>query len=282
MPSTSDAVRASPLITGRTRLLGLIADPVVQARSPALANASLAARGRLGEYVLVPIQVPEGCLAEAVAALRTWPNFAGAVVSMPHKTAMFGLVDVRTEQAARIGAVNVVRREPDARLVGTALDGEGFVAGLAAAGQDVAGEDVMMAGIGGAGAAVAFALADHGVRSLTILNRTRAKAEAFAGRLRAAHPRLPVMLADAPERRYGLLVNATSLGMREGDPRPFTDDQIDRAQLVAECVLAPEMTPLLLAARARGRAVHTGVPMLTGQLELMLGFMGVEGFPAPA
>lgn len=263
------------MITGATRFLGLIADPVVQARSPAMVTATLERWGRFGDYVLVPMATPAGALADVIGGLRRIQSFAGAIVSMPHKTALVSLVDERTPAAEAAGAVNVIRRTGDGRLVATLLDGEGFVAGLHAAGRDVRSKECLLVGAGGAASAIALALAAHGAASVTVVNRTHAKAAALAGRVRAGFPNVRVAIGDASDRRYDLAVNATSLGMRDGDVLPMTDDQIDRAALVAECVVAPEITPLLATARARGRAVHTGVPMLHAQIELMLRFMGV-------
>lgn len=263
------------MITGATRFFGLIADPVAQARSPAMVTATLERWSRLGEWVLVPMRTPAGALAAVIAGLRRIESFAGAIVSMPHKTALVPLVDELTPAAEAANAVNVIRRTSDGRLVATLLDGEGFVAGLRAEGRDVDGKHCLLVGAGGAASAIALALAAHGAASLTIVNRTRAKAATLADRVRAARPNVRVAIGDAAERRYDIAVNATSLGMRDGDALPLTDDQIDRATLVAECVVAPEITPLLATARARGRAIHGGVPMLHAQIELMLRFMGV-------
>jgi shikimate dehydrogenase len=262
-------------ITGGTRILALIADPVVQARSPAMANAALARRGRLGDFVLVPMEVAASGLAKVVRGLRGVASFAGAVVSMPHKTAIVPLLDDLTAEARAVGAVNVVRRTPAGRLAGTILDGEGFVAGLGAAGHGVAGASCLMAGAGGAAAAIAFALVRHGCASLVIRNRTAAKAEALAARVRTAFPGARVRAGQGDDASYELAINATSLGMRPDDALPFPPDLIARTALVVECVVAPETTPLLEAARAAGRATHGGLPMLAAQIELMLDFMGV-------
>ena len=261
-------------ITGATRLIGLIADPVVQARSPAMANAMLAERGKLGAFVFVPLAVPRGALTAVVTALRTLENFAGAVVSMPHKIAIATLLDDLTPTARLAGAVNVVRRDADGRLTGTMFDGEGFVRGLRDAGHEVAGRACYLAGAGGAASAIAFALAAHGCRSLTVVNRTATKAAALAARVRTASPAVDVRTSDDGRATYDVAVNATSLGMKDDDPLPLPLALLDRAAVVAECVVAPEVTKLLAAARDRGRAIHTGVPMLAAQIALMLDFVG--------
>ena len=73
--------------------------------------------------------------------------------------------------------------------------------------------------------------------------------------------------------RYDIAINGTSLGMQPNDVLPFPETVIERSALVAECVISPEMTRLLELAHQRGRAVHTGVPMLETQLQMLLRFM---------
>jgi shikimate dehydrogenase len=261
-------------ISGRTTLLGLIADPIAQARSPGLANTRLAELGRFGDAVLLPLHVGPDGLAPLLAALRRMHNFGGAIVSMPFKIAIVELLDELTAEAELVGAVNVIRREADGRLRGTMLDGEGFVAGLTAAGHRVAGASCLLAGAGGAASAVALALAKHGCASLCILNRTTAKADGLAARVRRAFPRVEVATRTAPETRFDLLINGTSLGMQLDDALPVPEDVVVRTALVAECVAAPEITPLLELARSHGIAIHTGIPMLTAQIDLLLRYMG--------
>lgn len=263
-------------ITGRTKVLGLIADPVVQTRSPDLVNAMLERQGRFGEFVLLPMQVPGGAIAETITALRRMKNFAGAIVSMPHKTAIVTLLDELTPDARLVGAVNVIRRTVEGRMIGTIMDGEGFVAGLKAAGHDVVGASCFLAGVGGAASAIALALARHGCGSLTIHNRTISKAESLVARVRQAFPAVRVEAGEGRGQSYDIAVNATSLGMNNGDELPIANEIIEASTLIVECVIGPEITPLLDLARRKGRAIHTGVHMLEGQLDLMLPFMGVD------
>jgi shikimate dehydrogenase len=263
------------MISGTTKLLALIADPIALSRSPGLVTTILQRRGRFGDFVFVPMQVPDGALADVVSAIRRIRNFSGAVVSMPHKQAIVPLLDEVLPDGRLVGAVNVIRRDGDGRLVGTTLDGEGFVAGLAGAGHTVAGKTCVLVGAGGAGSAIAFALARHGCATLAIVNRTAAKAEALAAQVRAAFPGVDVRTGD-DGRRVDLAVNATSLGMRPGDAPPMSRDLVERSAIVAECVAAQDMTPLLALAQDVGRTIHPGLPMLTAQLDLLLDFMGVE------
>jgi len=263
-------------ITGTTTILGLIADPVARARSPAMANALLERWGLDGAWILVPMHVAANGLVDCVAALRHLRNFGGAIVSMPHKTAIVELLDELTPDARLVGAVNVIRRHADGRLAGTILDGEGFVGGLLREGHRVAGAHCLLAGAGGAASAVAFALARHGCATLCIVNRTRAKADELAVRVGRAFPAVRVTTDETSTDRIDIAVNGTSLGMQPDDALPLSESAIARSALVAECVVAPERTRLLEAAQQLGAAVHTGVPMLEAQLEMLLRFMGVN------
>src|SRR5262245_61839616 len=241
-----------------------------------MANALLTEQERFGEFVLLPLHVPLASLGVVLTGLRGIQNFAGAIVSMPHKEVIVPLLDEVTPEAQMVGAVNVIRRGAGGRLIGTILDGEGFVAGLRSAGYEVHGKACLLVGAGGAAAAIAFALAKYGCYSLTITNRTAARALTLAARVRAVWPGLQVQAGKPPRGRYDIAINATSLGMNPTDELPMSQEMIDTSDLIAECVVAPEITALLEAAQQKGQKIHTGVPMLASQMALMLAFMGVE------
>ena len=137
------------VVTGRTWLIGVMADPVAQARALDVGNALLRSRGQHDAFVVVPLQVAAEGLEAVVEGLRQMKNLAGTMVSMPHKQKIMPLLDSYSPEAALGGAVNVVRRTADGRLEGHLLDGEGFVAGLTAAGHTVRGASCVLAGAGG-------------------------------------------------------------------------------------------------------------------------------------
>ena len=260
-------------ITGKTRLFAIIADPILQVKTPQLINELLAQRGVDG--VLVPLHVPPAALPACVAALRGMLNFCGMVVTVPHKTAIVQLCDEVSPAAAMVGAVNVVRREPDGRIVGDILDGKGFVSGLCLHGIEVKGKNVFLAGAGGASNAIAFALAEAGVGRLTIYNRTPTKVRDMIARLSKVYPGVEMVTGTANPAGNDLVVNATSLGMVETDAMPLSAGDLTPDQIVAEIIIVPALTRLLAAAQAKGCRIHFGAPMLECQIELMAQFMGV-------
>jgi shikimate dehydrogenase len=258
-------------ITGRTRLFGILADPIHHVRAPQAINAVFAQRGFDG--VVVPMHTTTASLPTVVDALRRIENFGGCVVTMPHKSAIVPLLDAVTDDARQVGAVNIVRRDDDGRLHGHILDGEGFVTGLRAAGIEPAGRSVYLAGAGGAGNAIAFALARAGIARLAIANRSIERARELAARVAAAWPAVATGTASDDPSGFDLVVNSTSLGMRADDPLPLDASKLVASQTVAEIIMQPARTALLEAAAARGCRVQPGAPMLEAQVALMVAFM---------
>jgi shikimate dehydrogenase len=261
-------------ITGRTRVFAILADPIAQVKAPQGLNRIMAERGVDG--VMVPLHVAAADLATVLAGLRGVQSFGGAIITVPHKTAIVPLLDRVSDAARLVGAVNAVRREADGRLVGEILDGAGFVAGLRAAGHEPLGRSAYLAGAGGAANAIAFALAEAGVSRLTVHNRTPARVEDLFARLRRLVPDLPLSAGTPDPAGHDLVVNATSLGLRPDDALPLDPAGLGPDQLVAEIIMQPAETPLLRAAAARGCRTHPGWPMLEGQLALMADFLGMR------
>ncbi|OAI00132.1 hypothetical protein A1332_19110 [Methylomonas methanica] len=213
-------------ITGSTKILGVIADPVSQARTPAMDITLLSKQELLGAFVMLPMHVSAEGFPAFIAGLRALKNFGGAVVSMPHKIATANLVDELTPEASLVGAVNVIRRNGDGRLIGTMLDGEGFVSGLVATGHCVKGANILLVGAGGVASAIAFALAKYGCASLCIHNRTWDRASALSERVRHVYPQLEVSTAIPATSHYDIAINGTPLGMSPDDELPISKSLI--------------------------------------------------------
>ncbi|WP_412180087.1 shikimate dehydrogenase family protein, partial [Variovorax paradoxus] len=149
-------------ITGRTGIMLMLADPVAHVVGSLRLNDRFAAEGL--DIAVSPLHVAPADLATVIDALRRMRNVLGFGVTIPHKIAVLPLLDATTPRAARIGAVNFVRRDAEGRLTGDNLDGRGFVDGLAGQGITLQGRRVLQLGAGGAGRAVAFGIAEAGAR----------------------------------------------------------------------------------------------------------------------
>ncbi|MBM7045593.1 shikimate dehydrogenase [Rhizobium lusitanum] len=264
------------LITGRTRVFGILADPIYHVKTPQTMNALFDSHGL--DCVLVPFHIAPAGLPALIDGLRKIQNFGGFIATVPHKLAMLDLCDEVTDAARHIGAVNCVRREDDGRLVGTMLDGIGFVEAMRSRGTDPSGMRVFLVGAGGASSAIAFGLADAGVSHITISNRSAARALELAARLAAVYPALSISTDDREVERHDLIVNGSTLGMRPSDADPVDFTRIHAKHLVADAIMEPAMTPLLTTALSKGCEIFLGKPMLDSQILLMARHMGA--FPS--
>ena len=263
------------MITGKTKIYAIIADPISHVRTPEVFNEFFEQNS--SDAVLIPVHVAPDGLEAVLAAFRSMKNLGGFVTTVPHKTAVAALCDDLCDAGRAIGSVNAVRREADGRLIGNMFDGTGFVAGLRKQGHDPAGLRVLLVGAGGAAAAIAFALVEAGVASLTITNRTRSKAEKIADRTAKFFPDHLISVGDADPTGFDLVINTTSLGMKADDPLPIDAALLTPSMTVAEIIMKPETTPLLAAAKARGCTIHYGRHMLDEQIRLIADFIGATG-----
>ena len=261
------------MITGTTRIVGIIADPVAHVRTPQVMNAYFADRGV--DAVMVPMHVPPDGVSSVLAAARQLRNLAGLIVTVPHKTRVVELCDDVCEQARLVGAANAIRRTADGQIVCDMFDGQGFLGGLLANGIDPRGQKVLLLGAGGAASAIAFSLAGRGASALTIANRTQEKARTLATRVAAAFPACRVMDGPPDPTGFDLVVNATSLGLKPDDPLPLDPNLLKPSMTVAEVVMKPERTALLEAAASKGCRVHLGRHMLDAQVRLLAEFLGL-------
>jgi len=255
-------------ISGATRFVAMLGDPVVQVKTPRAFNDWARESGE--DAVMVPVQVSPAGLGATIAALRGWGNCLGAVVTFPHKQAMANLLDAGCEAVRIVGACNVVRRGADGRLHGGMTDGLGFVAALAANGHDPAGRDARLIGAGGAGSAIALALLDAGVARLVISDTDPGRVTELLARLSRMRPDRAVS-ADAPtDFRCGLVCNATPVGMNGDTAHPWRLDDLPDGCIVADIVPDPPRTPWIAEARRRGHPVQTGPQMVAAQLPAIL------------
>ena len=266
---------AMPWVEGATRVFGVIAHPVDHVRAPMVFNPHFAATGL--PHVMVPIDAPPTRLEAIVAGLRAIPNFGGLAVTVPHKMALADLCDTLGTAAELTGAVNAVRFDNDGSMHGDNFDGAGFVAGCHGNGFDVAGRNILLIGAGGAARAIAAALCEARINELNIANRNLKKAQDLVQLLsqRTGFNRATaVALADCDGSDADIIVNSTSLGLKEDDPLPLPLNNLKEDTIIADIIMVPAETKWLIAAKAAGLKVHYGRHMLDYQMELIGKFIG--------
>lgn len=256
-------------ITGTTRLIGLLGDPVAHSLSPAMHNAALASVDVDAVYVALHVKADD--LKAALDGLRA-VNFIGANVTIPHKSAVIPLLDEISPRARTLGAVNTIVHRADGTLYGDTTDAAGFTAAFEEAGRSFDGASVAILGNGGSARTIALALPGlRAVRRLALIGRSLPKVEALAAEVRTHFPELDLAALSvdsysAVRDRYDIVVNTTPVGMHpDVDATPLPADLLEPRQVVYDIVYNPRETRLLREARARGCATVGGLGMLIHQ-----------------
>jgi len=263
------------LVNGATRLYAIIGHPIAQVGSPAEMSARFRASGR--NALMVPLDVEPSEFERTVAALKAIRNFDGFSVTIPFKARMLPFVDRVLPMAARVGAVNAMRRDGDGRWTGDMFDGRGLVRSLTAAGHRLRGCRALLIGTGGAGSAVAVALADAGAASIGLYDIDSEKAAALAQRIARHYPDCKAVAAEPDPAGADLVINATPIGMAPGDGMPVPLGRLDPKTLAVDVILKPEPTPFLRHAAACGCRTADGRAMFEGQLDEVIAFFAGNG-----
>ena len=256
-------------ISGKTKICGLIGDPVEHTMSPVMHNAAFEKLGL--NYAYLPFRVKPEELPQAVSGLRAL-NATGFNVTIPHKVAVIPLLDELDPLAEKIGAVNTVVND-NGLLKGYNTDASGFLQALLERGVEPASKNIVLLGAGGAARAITYILSERNTR-LTILNRREELdwAEAIAANIKKdlgkyieVFELLPDHLAKALE-PAGILVNATSVGMSPAsDVSPVPAQLIKSGLVVVDIVYNPVRTKLLQNTAVAGAMIVEGLDMLVWQ-----------------
>jgi shikimate dehydrogenase len=260
------------MITGRTRLIVHLGYPTESFKAPMIYNPWFEMKGI--EAVVVPVGVQPQNYPDVLQSLFRTTNVHGALVTMPHKVTTTHLVDEMTTTAKIAGACNAILRRTDGSLLGDMFDGAGFVRGVERKGKRVGGARALVVGCGGVGSAIAASLAAAELSAIGLFDPATAAAEALADRLRRHYPTLDIATGSKDPVGYDIVVNATPLGMKPGDPMPVDVSRIAPSTFVGEVVMKEEFTPLLRAAMEKGCTVQVGTDMLFEMIPAYLEFFG--------
>jgi len=260
------------MIRGTTTLIAHVGYPTEAFKAPMIYNPYFEQQGI--DAVVMPMGIKADDYPQVFASLMKLTNLLGLLVTMPHKVTTVGLVDEVTPTARIAGACNAVLRKPDGRLVGDMFDGAGFVRGVQRKGLELTGARALVVGCGGVGCAIAASLAAAGLGGISLFDASPAPADGLADRLRQHYPELDVATGSNDPAGYALVVNATPMGMNDGDPLPVDVDRITPGAFVGEVVMKQEMTAFLRAAQARGCRFQVGTDMLFEQIPAYLEFFG--------
>lgn len=257
--------------SGQRKRFALLGHPVGHSLSPAMHTAAFQAMGLRANYALV--DVPPGGIPGALGQLRA-QNCGGVNVTIPHKEAAYRYLRAKgilSDVAKLLQSVNTVVVRPDGALFGDNTDAPGFLDALKEAFRATPrGKRILLLGCGGAGRALALTCAMQGAESILVADVDLAVRRRLLLALRKAAPGLPVAgvsldRARLAARACDLVVQATPVGMKPGDPTLLPPESFRQGQLVFDLIYNPPVTPFLAAAKAAGARTANGLGMLLHQ-----------------
>ena len=273
-------------ITASTRYCAVYGQPIRHSASPAMHNSALAELGLDWRYLAFEVAPDE--LGQAIAGAKAM-RYIGLNLTVPHKLLALDMVDVLDESAKTWGAVNTIcfaakgdggkstplgqalgQAHGEVRTKGFNTDADGITLALQQdLGLNLAGLKVLFLGAGGAGRVAALKLAKEGVAELHLVNRTETKAVDLANEIRDRFPSTAVSVGypDNASGNVDLVLNATSLGLKEDDPLPIDENQfnLSHTEAVFDMIYQPAESPLLAKAEAAGCRTANGLGMLLWQ-----------------
>jgi shikimate dehydrogenase len=261
------------MINGNTEIIAHIGYPTHTFKSPMIYNPYFEVSGI--NAVVVPMACQPENYPPFLKSVFTLENIRGALITMPHKVTTVALLDEVTATVRVAGACNAVKCLPDGRLVGDMFDGAGFVRGVQRKGIALEGKRVLVVGTGGVGCAIAASLAGAGVAAISLFDVNAVSCDALALRLKDNHPQIELRTGSNDPTDHDLVVNATPMGMSEGDPLPLDVSRLSPHTFVGEVVMRTEMTAFLAAAQARGCRTQVGTDMLYEQIPAYLEYFGL-------
>jgi shikimate dehydrogenase len=264
------------IITGATRVAGVVGHPVAHSLSPVLHNAWLEAAGIDGVYV--PLEVAETGFGEFIEGLRS-TSLTGLNVTLPFKRSALAAADNAHMRARRAQAANLLTFR-DGRIVADNTDGIGLLVAFAeqAPGFDPKAGPVVILGAGGGARGAAGAFLDAGCPEIRIVNRTLGRAQTLAAELNLKA--FALTEAEAAFRGAQAVINATSAGLADAETLDLPLAATPAACIVMDMVYKPLITPFLAQARGLGRHTVDGLAMLIGQA--IPSFEAFYGQPPPA
>lgn len=256
--------------SGKTRIYPIIGDPIAQVKSPVTMTRGFEARGV--DAIVVPIHVTPADVNTVVLAFGPVRNVDGIIATVPHKFAAYRHASSATDRSRILGAANLLRRNPDGSWHADMVDGVSFIRAAEKNGCAFQGSRALLAGAGGAGSAIGLEMLEAGIAHLAVHDEAPDRRDALIARLAEVHPG-KVSAGSQSARGFAIAVNATPSGMRPGDPLPIDPATLTPATFVADVITAPEITPLLEAARSLGCRVSTGVDMVVAAVDIQADFL---------
>ncbi|MGB3866132.1 MAG: hypothetical protein WBA29_10960 [Xanthobacteraceae bacterium] len=257
-------------VSGRTRLFGIVGHPIEQVRSPEFVTAELTRRGH--DAVLVPIHLPDDRFEELMPAIMAVGNLDGLVITIPYKARAARFANDLGPQARLTSTVSVMAKTRTGWR-GEMFDGIGCAAAILRRNVAITGSRIGLYGAGGAGSAIALALASEHPQSLTIHDPDSARCKSLADQLGRTFPQLVLVAATPNPEKIDILINASPVGMLDPAASVIASQRLPSRLAVMDIVMAPDRTRLLQIAENSGCVAIYGREMLGSQIAAVTDYL---------
>ena len=257
-------------VSGETRIFAIVGHPIEQVRSPEMITAEMVRRGH--KAILIPLDVRPEDFETSLRALMRVQNLDGLVFTIPFKQRACALASELGAQAQTVGAINALARGRDERWFGDIFDGLGCVEAFRRRGVSFRDQRVMLIGAGGAGRAIAAAVAHQGPRALRIFDIERGKAMQLVEDVRKIDARIEAADGEPVVEGVDILLNASPVGMLSDPRMPIDVARIPSAVIVFDAIVKPEQTKLLTLAGECGCRTIRGREMMHGQISKVVDY----------
>jgi shikimate dehydrogenase len=260
-------------VNGKTRVYGIVGDPIEQVRSPEMVTWEMQKRDH--NAVLIPMHIARDEFDTVMPQIMRMRNLDGLIFTIPFKAQAIALAKTLGPQASQIGAINALKKHSNGAWSGEIFDGIGCVEAFKQRGITLQDKRLQLIGLGGAGSAICVALAYEKPKLLRLFDINAQTTERMAKMVNTISPQTVVEVGLPLAEGIDILLNASPVGMLSDARLPLAVEQFKKELIVFDAIVMPENTPLLSLAQDCGCQVVRGREMMLGQISKIVDYFFV-------
>jgi len=257
-------------INGKTRVYGIVGDPIEQVRSPEMVTWEM--QKRQNNAVLIPMHVARDEFDSVMPDIMRIQNLDGLIFTIPFKARAIALAKTLGPQASQIGAINALKKNSNGDWSGEIFDGVGCVEAFKRRGIPIHDKRLQLIGLGGAGSAICLAMAYEKPKLMRLFDINPLTTERMVKMVNTISPQTIVEVGAPHADGIDILLNASPVGMLSDSRLPLAVETLKNGLVVFDAIVMPENTPLLTLAIDCGCEVVRGREMMLGQISKIVDY----------
>ena len=257
-------------VNGKTRVYGIVGDPIEQVRSPEMVTWEMQRRHH--NALLIPIHVARDEFDSVMPNIMRIRNLDGLIFTIPFKAQAIAMAKNLGPQASQIGAINALKKHRNGEWSGEIFDGMGCVEAFKRRGISIQDKRLQLIGLGGAGSAICVALAYEHPRLMRLFDLNPQTIERMVKLVKKISPQTDIEVGEPHSEGVDILFNASPVGMLSDARLPLVAEKFNKELIVFDAIVMPENTPLLTLAQDCGCEVVRGREMMLGQISKIVDY----------